>query len=253
MKAAVLFSGGKDSCLALWHAMGSADVECLITMLPENKASYMFHTPNVALAKKQAEAIGLPIITKGTRGEKEAELVDLREAIGEAIRAYGIEAVFTGAIASRYQASRIKWVCDGLGIDCVNPLWGRDPIGLLEEVLRVGLDAIVTGVFAMGLEGLIGRRIDGRFLDDIKGLRDRYGINPAGEGGEFETFVLDAPFFERGLAIVASRIERDRSGGLVLVLEELRFSEGRSAGRHPWPWRRCAAEGPSDDNQGKIR
>lgn len=224
MRAAVLFSGGKDSCLALYYATRAADVRCLITMLPENPESYMFHTPNIALAGKQAEAIGLPIIMRGTKGEKEAELMDLRGAIEGAIERHGINAIFTGAIASTYQASRIDGICADLGIECVNPLWGRDPIGLLEEVLGRGFDAIVTGVFAMGLEGFIGRRIDGKFVEEMARLRERYGINPAGEGGEFETFVLNGPIFKRGLMIERSHIERDPSGGLVLVLDEVRVA-----------------------------
>ncbi|MEM3022495.1 MAG: diphthine--ammonia ligase [Candidatus Bathyarchaeia archaeon] len=225
MRAAVLFSGGKDSCLALYYAMGSADVKCLITMLPENPASYMFHTPNVALAGKQAEAIGLPIIMRATKGEKEAELRDLRGAIEGAIEGYGVDGIFTGAISSTYQASRIGGVCADLGVECVNPLWGRDPIELLEEALGMGFHAIVTGVFAMGLEGFIGRRIDGKFIEEMMGLRERYGINPAGEGGEFETFVLDGPFFRRGLIVERSHIQRDGSGGLVLVLDGVRFAD----------------------------
>ena len=228
MRAAVLFSGGKDSCLALHYAMGSADVKCLITMLPENPASYMFHTPNIALAERQAEAIGLPILMRATGGEKETELKDLKGAIKEAIGRYGIDAIFTGAIASAYQASRIGRVCEGLGIECVNPLWGKDPIGLLEEALGMGFDAIVTGVFAMGLEGFIGRKIDEGFIGEMGALRERHGINPAGEGGEFETFVLDAPFFKKRLTVERSHIERDGAGGLVLVLDEIGTAEKRS-------------------------
>ncbi|MEM3589673.1 MAG: diphthine--ammonia ligase [Candidatus Bathyarchaeia archaeon] len=225
MRAAVLFSGGKDSCLALYYAMGSADVKCLITMLPENPASYMFHTPNIILAGKQAEAIGLPIIMRRTEGEKEAELADLKGAIKEGIELYGIDCVFTGAISSTYQASRIGRVCAELRIECVNPLWGRDPIGLLEEALGRGFHAIVTGVFAMGLEDFIGRRIDEKFIREVMRLWEIYGINPAGEGGEFETFVLDAPFFRRGLIVERSHIQRDGSGGLVLILDEVRVTD----------------------------
>lgn len=211
--------------MALSHAIGSADVKCLITMLSRNPASYLFHTPNIALTGMQAEAIGLPIIMRATEGEKEAELEDLKGAIEEAIDGYGIDGIFTGAISSTYQASRIDRVCADLGIECVNPLWGRDPIELLEEALGMGLDAIVTGVFAMGLEDFIGRRIDGKFAEDMARLRERHGINPAGEGGEFETFVLDGPFFKRRLVIERAHIERDSSGGLVLVLDEVGFAE----------------------------
>ncbi|MEM2530503.1 MAG: hypothetical protein QXL32_05230, partial [Candidatus Bathyarchaeia archaeon] len=70
-----------------------------------------------------------------------------------------------------------------------------------------------------------GRRIDEKFIREMMRLWEIYGINPAGEGGEFETFVLDAPFFRRGLIVERSHIQRDGSGGLVLILDEVRVTD----------------------------
>ena len=86
MRLGVLFSGGKDSTLALHIAQEKEQVVCLITLLSLNKESYMFHTPNIDVTALQAEALGLPRVAKTTAGEKEKELADLEDAIAEAAR-----------------------------------------------------------------------------------------------------------------------------------------------------------------------
>ena len=225
MKTAVLFSGGKDSCLALYYALKQSEVKCLITMVSENKASYMFHTPNIILAKEQAEAIGLPIIIRKTPGEKEHELKDLERAIEEARAHYRIEAIVTGAIASLYQKSRIEQICEKLGLKCINPLWQKDQLETVKEIIDLGFEVIITGTFAFGLDNFVGRKIDLRFIDDIRKVYEKYKINPAGEGGEFESFVLNAPFFKKRLIIHKSHIEKDNEGGHVLFIEKLSLED----------------------------
>ncbi|MCD6247097.1 MAG: diphthine--ammonia ligase, partial [Candidatus Diapherotrites archaeon] len=107
MRLAVLFSGGKDSCLALHRAAKQHSIECLVSLVSKNKESYMFHTVNIELTRLQAEAMEIPIIQKKTAGEKEKELRDLKKALEEAIERFAIEGIVTGAIRSIYQASRI--------------------------------------------------------------------------------------------------------------------------------------------------
>lgn len=223
MKTAVLFSGGKDSCLALSYAMKKTEVKCLITVVSENPYSYMFHTPNIKFAKEQAEAIGLPIVIQKTLGEKEKELDDLENAIKTAKEKYEIEGIFTGAVASNYQASRVESICKKLGLKCFNPLWQRDQFELLEELIKQKFKVIIIGVFAMGLEGFVGRIITKKFIEDIKKVYDKYKINVAGEGGEFESFVLSAPFFKKEVVILESHNEKDKEGGVVLKIDKIKL------------------------------
>ncbi|MCX6821195.1 MAG: diphthine--ammonia ligase [Candidatus Aenigmarchaeota archaeon] len=223
MRTAVLFSGGKDSCLALHYALQSTDVKCLITVVSENPASYMFHTPNITLAEKQAEAIGLPIIIEKTKGEREIELKDLEKAIKKAKEKYEIEGIVTGAVSSVYQSSRVQKICDELNLQCINPLWQRDQFELLQEVIKLNFDVIIIGVFAYGLDDFIGRKVDRKFIDDIKILNEKYKISPCGEGGEFESFVLDADFFKKKLKIEKSHVEKDKEGGRILILDKIKI------------------------------
>jgi diphthine-ammonia ligase len=221
LRSAVLFSGGKDSGLALEYALKYTDVKCLIIMKSDNSESYMFHTPNIHWAETQAKATTIPYIIQKTAGEKEHELKDLESAIRKAKLNYKVQAIVTGAIESVYQASRVQNITNNLKMECFNPLWLRDQIEILEELINKKFDVIIIGTFGYGMDKLIGRRIDKSFISEVKMLRDRLKINPAGEGGEFESFVLNAPYYKKSLKIFDSSIIKDDSGGVVLNISML--------------------------------
>jgi diphthine-ammonia ligase len=212
MKLGVLFSGGKDSCYAAHLAKKKGyELVCLISIFSKNTDSYMFHTPSIIQARKQAEVMNIPLFVVKTLGDKEKELLDLERAIKKAVEDYGIEGVVTGALESVYQSSRIQRICNKLGIECFNPLWQKDQIELLEDLIKDKFEIILVGVAAFPLDKKwLGRRVDKRFIEDVKKLNKDYGINPAGEGGEFESFVLNCHLFKRKLRV---RSFRDSGSG----------------------------------------
>ena len=199
------------------YALENTDVKCLITLVSQNPESFMFHTPNILLAQKQAEAIDLPIIMHNTLGEKEKELEDLEEAIIIAKKKYGIEGIVTGSLGSAYQASRVQRICDKLNLECFNPLWQKDQIELLNELINCKFEVIIVGVFALGMEKFLGRKIDQKFIEDIQVLKRKYGINPAGEGGEAKSFVLNAPFFKKKIVIEESHEVGERESKILMI------------------------------------
>jgi len=215
MKVAVLFSGGKDSTYAMFKAMKHHEPVVLVSMMSENKESYMFQTANVHITKLQAEAIGLPLIQKFTKGEKEDELEDMKAALEEAKEKYGIEGVVSGALGSVYQASRVQKICSDLKLWCFNPIWLKDQINLLNELIENNFDVLISGVFAFPLDaGWLGKKIDKEYVEKMKVLNEKHSINPAGEGGEIESTVLDAPFFKKRIEIIDSDIKYDNHAGV---------------------------------------
>ncbi|MCK4428996.1 MAG: diphthine--ammonia ligase [Candidatus Aenigmarchaeota archaeon] len=207
-KFGVLFSGGKDSCLALHLAKKAGnEISCLISIVSENKESYMFHCPSILRVKKQAEVMDIPLLLVETKGEKEKELEDLERAIKDAKDIYKIEGVVTGAVESMYQSSRIQKICSKFKIECFNPLWHKDQFELLEELIKNKFEIILTGVFAYPLDkSWIEKKIDRNFVEEMKELNRKYKISPAGEGGEFETLVLDCPLFKKKLNVIGRKI-----------------------------------------------
>lgn len=208
MRVGVLFSGGKDSAYAAYIAKKAGyDVVCLITIVSKNSESFMFHTPNIKLTEKQSEVMGIPLVTRETEGLKEEELDDLQHVIEKAIKKYSIAGIVTGAVESVYQASRIQGICNAMNIECFNPLWQKNQITLLEELVKNKFEAALSGVFAYPFDKKwLGRRITPKFIEDMKILSEKYKINPAGEGGEFESLVLNCPLFKKPLKIKSTEI-----------------------------------------------
>ncbi|MCC7558962.1 MAG: TIGR00289 family protein [Methanobacterium sp.] len=223
MKAAVLFSGGKDSTLAAYKAMEDGwKVEYLLSMHSENPHSYMFHVPNIHLTQLLSQAMELPLIQAETPGEKEKELEDLKRAMLN-LKNKGVEAIFTGAIHSEYQKSRIDGLCKEIGLESIAPLWHRDPLEYMQEVVNLGFEVIITSVSAEGLdESWLGRVIDEDLLEELKALHEKYGLHMAFEGGEAETLVLDGPIFKKRLNILdTEKVWNVDNGHLVIKDAEL--------------------------------
>ena len=218
MRLGALFSGGKDSACAAWMAMGREELACLITVVPLNPESFFFHTPNLHLAALQAEAAGLPLVTVPSAGVKEEEVADLARAISLAVEEHAIRGVVTGAIHSVYQAARVQQVCHDLGLWCFNPLWQRDEEEHLEAVVSAGFRFIISAVAAPPLgEAWLGREVDRDTAGELMALARRHRMNPAGEGGEYETLVLDAPFFRKRVEILGAAREYHAGHGTFRV------------------------------------
>jgi len=203
MKLGVLFSGGKDSCYSAYLAKKQGnELTCLITLHSKNPDSYMFHTPSIKKTQKQAQVMNIPLLIHKTQGIKEKELKDLKKAIKTAIEKYHIKGIVTGALHSEYQASRIQKICDDLNIKCINPLWHMKEIEYLKSLIKDKFKILIIGVAAYPLnQNWLGRLINKKFIEDVKELKDKYKIHPAGEGGEFETFVLNCPLFSKELKL----------------------------------------------------
>jgi diphthine-ammonia ligase len=234
IKLGCLFSSGKDSTFALWLMLKAGyPVACLINLRSRNPDSYMFHTPAVDLAVLQAEAIGLPLVLRETAGEQEAELEDLRVALRAAKASYGIEGVITGALWSRYQKDRIERIAAEEHLKVFSPLWHCNQETELRLVVST-FEIIFTGIGAYGLDSSwLGRPIGTADVDRLVALSEKLarrrsehpttmvpGLNIAGEGGEFESLVLDGPLFKKRLVILESEVlEEDVTTARLLVKE----------------------------------
>ena len=201
MKLAVLFSGGKDSCLALHKVLEEGhEVVYLLNVMPENMDSFMFHKPYLGLLEKQADELGIELVVAGSAGEKEKELDDLKGLIG-GVRDK-VDGIVVGGIASSYQGNRVKKICDDWGLEFVAPLWDYDSEKLWEELLDGGFEIVMTKVSCEGLgKEWLGRVIDAEGLNELRKLAEKYKFRLDFEGGEAETSVLFMPGFESGKSI----------------------------------------------------
>jgi diphthine-ammonia ligase len=217
MRVAALVTGGKDSILALYRAqkMGH-NIEVLATMIPKRDDSYMFHFPNIHLTELLSRAVEIPLVKAETSGIKEKELEDLKKLLAS----LDVEGVVSGAIKSSYQKERIERICYELGLKSVAPLWHEDPYTLLKELIGLKFKVIIVGVYAYGFdESWLGKEINSATLDSLVELHDKYQISLVGEGGEYESLVLDAPIFKKRIEIVEAETNYANNSGVFVIKE----------------------------------
>ena len=220
MRVAALVTGGKDSALALYKVLKKGyKVESLVTMVPQRPDSWMFHYPNIHLTDLFAEAVGIPLVKGETSGVKETELEDLKRLLAS----LQVDGVVCGAIMSRYQKRRIDRICKELNLKSIAPLWHENPQKLLAEIVDLNFEVLIVGVYAYGFDiTWLGRKINSQTISDLIRLSKKYKISVVGEGGEYETLVLDAPFFKKRIQLVQTeKIWENHSGYLIVKKAKL--------------------------------
>ena len=191
-KAAVLFSGGKDSCLALFKAKQQGfDVKCLLSILPTEDAM-MWHKPDLKLLKMQAEMLGIKLITHKTKKEEKGLEELLKKVKGK------IDTLVIGGIASSYQGKRIKAAAEKYGLKVFAPLWSYSAEMLWKELLKNNFKVILVKIACEGIpKEFLGKVIDNKMLDKLKILAAKYKFDLSFEGGDAETAVLYSPDFRK--------------------------------------------------------
>ncbi|WP_339104107.1 diphthine--ammonia ligase [Haloterrigena salinisoli] len=229
---ASLFSGGKDSSWALYRALVAGhDVSHLVTVHPTGD-SYMYHVPATELAALAAESIGIPLIDvepddfeaasaadSGAQGDDELEPLEAALTDLDADLEGGLAGVTAGAVESEYQTSRIQGMCDRLECELFAPLWQEDPRELADAMLEAGFEIAIIQVAAHGLdESWLGRTLDREAIEELEELNEEYGVHILGEGGEFETLVVDGPHMDRRIDLEYER-EWDGTRGRLRITD----------------------------------
>lgn len=201
LRALCSFSGGKDSCLALWHAQQlGLDVRALLVMFEESGERSRSHALAPQLIERQASSLGLELITRNASWSNYEQVFTstLRE-----LATHGFEAVVFGDIDLQAHRDWEERVCRTAGLKAVLPLWHRSRDALAREVIDVGFRSIVVCVDSKHLpDEFCGREYDASFLADLPA-----NVDVCGENGEFHTFVYDGPNFLRPVEFTLAGLE----------------------------------------------
>ena len=216
IRIAALVSGGKDSCYALWWALSQGWEICnLVACQPQDPESWLFHVPNVdIILPLMSKAVNIPLVLIQTpKGQRNEEI-----ALLNALRELEIDGFVTGGLSSEYQRTVFERIGETLGVRSYAPLWHLDPGLLLREMIESGFEIILTGVSAMGLdERWLGRMLTPSSFQELQRIAERFGIHIGGEGGEYESAVLDAPFFNARIKILAAEKKWTGDSGQFII------------------------------------
>lgn len=217
MRVAALLSGGKDSVAAIEVAQGFGwDVVGGLVLRPAQDDAWMFHTPALDVVQGVAECLGLPLRQAAVRTGPAEEVEDLEAALAEAKAAWKLDGIVSGALASEYQRTRIDAIGHRLGLKTFAPLWHKQPGLYLGGLLAGGYDLRFTRTAAEGVPNAwCGQPLDAAKVGALQAHKARPHV--AGEGGEYETLVLDAPHYRRRLVIDQARVEATASRATWIV------------------------------------
>mgnify|MGYP000848157209 CR=1 FL=1 len=222
MRLASLFSGGKDSAFSMYAMLQSGhEVPYMVSIRPLSGTSWIFHVPNIGNVPAMAEAMERKHIAGSTDGTEEGDMAGLRDALS----GLDIDGVVVGAVWSDYQWDRVNRVSGELGLSVFSPMWRKEQSMMLREIVSSGIRAVVIGYYAEGFgPEWLGREIDETAIRDLELLNRKHGISVIGEGGEYETFVIDSPMHKHPLEISQYNTEVGRNSGTLDVIKLVKGS-----------------------------
>lgn len=223
--ATVLWTGGKDSVMALHEAEQSGyHVRCLVTFIPP-KPSFFAHP--LAFIKLQAQALGLPHYVLVVDSPYEKNYEDGLRWLREEMR---VNTVVTGDIEE--VDKHPNWIRERsltVGMEVYTPLWHRARQALLQQLLTNGYKARISCVKRPLLaESWVGRRMERPTITELVKLCARNGMDLCGERGEYHTLVTDGPRFAYEVSI--GSYSRRSAGALTYMeLRDLALAGGTIA------------------------
>ena len=213
---ALSFSGGKDSMLALDRAIRRGwPVTYLLNLYDEASERVRFHGVHTTLIQAQADALGIPLLSKPTSPES-FELVFL-QALDD-LRQRGVDAIIFGNIHLADVRAWYEERTTGHDLLHLEPLWGESVETLAREVIQRGYHAVLTSVeLARAKETWLGQPLSETLLAEFAAA----GIDLCGERGEYHTFVSDGPLFRSPVPIrLGERVSMPGYALIDLLMEQ---------------------------------
>lgn len=190
------WSGGKDSCLALYRAIRQGgSPRCLFTMFAEDGKRSKSHGLTSDIIEAQANALGIPSRI-GTAGWGDYEPVFLSHV--KELKEQGLADGVFGDIDLEPHREWVERVCGEHGITPHLPLWKFERRDLLDEFISAGFKAIIVVVDDKRLDkSFLGKQIDWQTVAELEAA----GADACGEEGEYHSVVIDGPIFSSALPL----------------------------------------------------
>jgi uncharacterized protein (TIGR00290 family) len=193
------WSGGKDSCLALYKVQQQGhSIKTLMNFVSAEHKRCSFHGIPFELIKMQSEALGIPLVAKEIPDEGKKYEENFKSCVNDLKKKYDIKGIIFGDI---YLDEHKKWVsrvCNDLKVKVFEPLWQLPVDDIIKEFIDLGFKSIIVSAKSdLFDESFIGRVIDHKLIEELK----KKNICICGENGEFHSYVFDGPIFKKKINI----------------------------------------------------
>ena len=199
------WSGGKDGCFALYEAMRQGyKVSHLVNFIADEAKRVRFHGTDAKLIQLQSQALGIPLLQKETTWNGYEQ--EFKKAVQSLIPS-GVKGMVFGDIYLQEHKDWVERVCGELGIEAVEPLWGRNTKEIISDFIDSGFEALLVSAKSKLFDKeWIGHRVDKDFVNYLT----KMGIDYCGENGEYHTLVVNGPIFKSRIELTQSQtIQKD--------------------------------------------
>lgn len=228
MNVAILYSGGKDSTFALQHAKQKGwNVQYLLSVKPTRKDCFLFHYATVEQTKHIAEMLEIPhhlLSCSVADPKQEADIV--KQFVEKQQQTTKIDAMILGGTG--LQETQIKSIQEALmpmGIEVFAAHAGEEHDLVVDEMLNAGYEIMITQVAGEGLMQWLGKTITKDNFQEIKADSIKYGFHVGGEGGYYDTLIVNAPFFTKRLEVTEFDIVKNDECCGHIVIKQARLIE----------------------------
>jgi len=196
MKIISSWSGGKDSCYALFLALKKGHrLEVILNMMNENKKVSRSHGIALEILQEQAKSLGVPLYgVPATWGDYEKNYI---KALQHLKTKFNTEAVVFGDIDLQPHKDWEEKVCAEVNLEALLPLWQQNRKELVYEMIDSGITAMIVSCNKQLGEPFLGRIITKGLVDELESI----GVDACGENGEYHTLVLDCPLFSKPISL----------------------------------------------------
>lgn len=215
VRVAIMNSGGKDSASAWWWATCRGwEISHIVTVKVRGDDSHMFQIPGIEISKVQANITGVPYHEVTVTGKENLEVNELKQQIAE----LQIDGLVVGALRSDYQKSRLERMTEELGLRLWTPLWHQSGEHHVRQMIENSFSIMISSVSCDGLDdSWLGRILTLNDFEQLKGLSEKYRFHIDGEGGEYETIVLDGPHLLQKIDVTYEQHWDGRRGSIKIL------------------------------------
>ena len=218
MDVAVLYSGGKDSTYAIEYCMKKNwNIKYLLSVKPSRTDCYLFHYATVEHTRELAKILGIRHVLVGCDVADPAQEANIVKNV--VLSNERVDAVVLGGVG--LQETQIRSLQNALlpfKIEVFASHAGLDSYDLLKEMISRGYEIIITEIASDGLtEKHLGFRLNNETFDYFNKLSQKYGFEILGEGGYYNSLVVDGPIFKKKLAILNGKKVMNGSSGYLEV------------------------------------
>jgi diphthine-ammonia ligase len=202
MKVAVLFSGGKDSVLALQESLRKGDeVRYLVSFFSDKPEPYMYNYANMSVAIMQSLSLGIKLVTRKVEPGKEQE--EIKSTL-ESLKSE-IEGIVIGVSLAKKQKALISQICKSMGLKLMTPLARKRQASLWKSALDSGFEIVI--VYSKGMDRKwLGKTVERK---DLRSISEK--------GSAFRTLVLNGPIFRSRMEITDSESQWSGKEGRFLI------------------------------------